>query len=233
MDGASAVPATPLHHAAAAQRADHHGLHPRAHLQLQDLRPGVRHDAGRTGGREPDHHHAAVRHGLQILPLRRRLGHGGVRLRHADGGDACCNGGSSASPSSTDAADDARIGPSNACRRGARLSTSRPLAHHARGRLRRHHRLLPVLLDGGHVAEDRPGDPARAAADRARQLAQLQQLLRSLQARALPALPAEQRASSRRSPPSAAWWSRRWRGSDSRSIASPDGTSSSSPSSAS
>ena len=63
-------------------------VHPRADLQLQGLRPGLRHDAGRAGGREPDHHHAAVRHGVQILPLRRRLGDGGVRLRHAHGGDA-------------------------------------------------------------------------------------------------------------------------------------------------
>ena len=79
------LPATPVHHPAAAQPADHHGLHSRAHLQLQDLRSGVRHDPGRTGRRKSDRHHAAVRHGLQILPLRRRLGHGGVRLRHAHG----------------------------------------------------------------------------------------------------------------------------------------------------
>src|SRR5262249_29489799 len=56
---------------------------PRADLQLQDLRPGVRDDAGRTGGRKPDDHHAALRHGVQIFPLRRGLRDGGLRLRHA------------------------------------------------------------------------------------------------------------------------------------------------------
>ena len=50
--------ATAVHHAAAAECPDHHGLHSRTHIQFQDLRSGVRHHPGRAGGRESDHHHA-------------------------------------------------------------------------------------------------------------------------------------------------------------------------------
>src|SRR5439155_1207676 len=70
-----------LNHAAAPQSTHPHGVHPRADLQLQDLRPGVCHDSGRARRREPDHHPAPLRHRLQVLPPRRGLGHGGVRLR--------------------------------------------------------------------------------------------------------------------------------------------------------
>ena len=51
-------------------RADRDGVHPRAHLQFQDVRPGLRDHAGRAGRGEPDHHHVALRHRLQVLPLR-------------------------------------------------------------------------------------------------------------------------------------------------------------------
>ena len=43
---------------------------------------------GGAGRREPDGHHAAVRHRVQVLPVRRRVGDGGVRVRHADGDHA-------------------------------------------------------------------------------------------------------------------------------------------------
>src|SRR6266403_1108180 len=75
------APAAPSRHAAAPQSTHPHGVHPRADLQLQDLRPGVCHDPGRARRREPDDHPAPLRHRVQVLPPRRGLGHGGVRLR--------------------------------------------------------------------------------------------------------------------------------------------------------
>src|SRR5205814_6474802 len=56
--------------------------------QLQDLRPGLRHDPGRACRGEPDHHPAPLRHRLQVLPPGRSLGHGRVRVRGAARGDA-------------------------------------------------------------------------------------------------------------------------------------------------
>ena len=87
-----------------------------------------------------------------------------------------------------------RFGERTARPREARSQASpRPLARYPRGCLRRHRCLLPFFLDGRHVAENRSGNPAHAAADRAGPVAQPGQLRRSLQARTLPALPAEQR----------------------------------------
>ncbi len=74
--------------AAPAEPAARHGVDPGADLQLQGLRPGVRDDPGRAGEREPDRDHAALRHRLQVLPARGRLGDGRVRLRVPSPGHA-------------------------------------------------------------------------------------------------------------------------------------------------
>ena len=88
IDGAGALAELPVRDAPAAEPAARHGVDPGADLQLQGLRPGVRDHPGRTGEREPDRDHAALRHGLQVLPARGRVGHGRLRLRLPPAGHA-------------------------------------------------------------------------------------------------------------------------------------------------